>query len=142
MKVVRVLLVALPFLMVALPFLMVWGVACEFDSSTQGQLATDPDGKATPDAQAGETPDASLAAPDAGPPSDAAIDPDAMPIEIRLNIAGSPHVGTDYPGTWQTDPGSGGACGPFYYTNSSPVAGTVDDALFTDVAYGNPLVCN
>lgn len=126
-----------------LPLLLLEGLACEFDSSTRGEITNDAGRTTTPDARRGPTPDASATPVDAAPPSDAALGPDAMPpVAIRLNIAGSPHVGTDYPGTWETDPGIGGACGPLYYTNSNPVAGTVDDALFTNVAYGDPLICD
>ncbi len=115
------------------------GSGCQFDGSTRTEGANAPQ----TDAQIVAAADAIPAVRDGAEPGDAAVGPDASaPIHIQLNIAGAEHVGTDYPGTWRSDPGVGGVCTPFYYTNTSSVDGTVDDALFTDVAYGSPLLCN
>jgi cysteine-rich repeat protein len=61
--------------------------------------------------------------------------------DIRINLNGAALVGTDFPGSWSADPGSGGACGPSFYTNSNPVSGTTDDGLFQGEVWGNPVVC-
>jgi hypothetical protein len=97
------------------------------------------DASAAADAADGDAalgPDANLTSPDAAP------GPDGAPsVEIRLNINGPDHTGVDYPGTWAADPGDGGACGPLYYTNNNPITGTMDDALFHNVAYGPVMTC-
>jgi hypothetical protein len=116
-----------------LPLLL---AGCNFDTSTQA-IRVDARERPGPDSP-GSIQDANN-----GGGADARPGPDAAPsIEIRLNINGNAHSGIDYPGAWQADPGSGGACGPFYFTENNPVNGTLDDALFYDVAYGDPLVCS
>lgn len=72
--------------------------------------------------------------PDAGTPDGA---PDAfVPFVRRINIGGPEHVGVDFPGTWDADPG--GTCGPTIWTVAGEISGTVDDALFVNHAYGLP----
>lgn len=76
---------------------------------------------------------------------DAAIDAppvDAFPpLVIRLNEGGGEVVGVDYPGTW-TDDAAHIACSGNIYSVTSPINGTVDDALFQDIVYGLPtLTC-
>lgn len=118
-----------------LPLLPLLLAGCTFDTSTQASRAADARARPGPDSPG------SLLDANVGP--DTSLGPDAAPsIEIRLNINGPAHNGVDYPGAWASDPGNGGVCGPFYFTNNNPVANTLDDPLFYDVAYGDPLVCN
>ena len=56
----------------------------------------------------------------------------------RINVNGPEFVGTDFPGTWEADPG---VCGPFRYQNDTEIHNTVDDPLFTGEAFGNPMTC-
>lgn len=63
------------------------------------------------------------------------------PLHLRININGPALTGVDHPGEWAADPGSGGVCGPSFYTNAAPIHGTVDDALFGGEAFGDPLRC-
>ena len=65
----------------------------------------------------------------------------AAATDLLINVNGSAHVGTDFPGSWQADPGAGGVCGPNTYTNGNPIDGTSDDALFQGEVWGNPVVC-
>lgn len=65
----------------------------------------------------------------------------AAATDLLINVNGSAHVGTDFPGSWQADPGAGGVCGPNTHTNGNPIDGTTDDALFQGEVWGNPAVC-
>jgi hypothetical protein len=62
----------------------------------------------------------------------------AVQLVRRINVDGAPFVGTDFPGTWEADPG---VCGPHVYENDTEIHNTVDDPLFTGEAYGNPMTC-
>jgi hypothetical protein len=113
---------------------------CGFDTSATVESVGAKDGAPTADVDPSPIPDAN--AQDATPGFDRTSGSDAAPpVEIRLNINGPAHTGITYPGAWSADPGFGGACEPQYYSNVSPVANTVDDVLFHDIAYGNQLNC-
>ncbi len=116
--------------------------ACGFDTSAQLGNGDDANTGIPPDAKPGSIPDAGEGStPDASP--DAAPDATSTPTTtIRINVSGSQHEGIDYPGSWAADPPGSSVCGPSYYENLSPVAGTQDDALFVNVAFGDPMVCS
>lgn len=87
--------------------------------------------------------DASIsdAAPDASP-ADVAVPLDAPPFAIRIDLDGPMYDGSDYPGTWQADPGVGGICNG--NSNASPtptVNGTNDSTLFIGQMYAPTLTC-
>jgi hypothetical protein len=134
---------AVPSLLPPLLLIAISCAACEFEGSTRSGISGDSDGALSGDARVGVVGDGSPGGDASALGDAAALGPDAAPaIEIRLNIAGPEHVGSDYPGGWKSDPGLGGACGPFYYSVGSPVGGTTDDPLFFNVAYGDPMVCS
>jgi|GEM_PF-464919 len=62
-------------------------------------------------------------------------------VQVRINVNGPAHTGTDYPGNWSADPGSGGVCGANAYSTGSAINGTVDDVLFQGEVWGNPVTC-
>ena len=81
-------------------------------------------------------------APDRPPDTPPDRPPDTPPaVVLRINVNGPAHTGQDFPGVWAADPGMGGVCGPSYYGNPMPIAGTRDDSLFQGEAFGDPLVC-
>ena len=61
---------------------------------------------------------------------------------IRIDIDGVAYTGTDYPGDWAADPGTGGICdgGPFA-SPTMTVNGTSDSPLFIGQMYNAVLTC-
>lgn len=63
--------------------------------------------------------------------------------DVRINVNGVAHTGTDYPGSWAADPGVGGVCGTGAYTSPAPdIHNTVDDVLFSGEVWGTPVLCS
>lgn len=60
----------------------------------------------------------------------------------RINVAGAEHVGVEFPGVWEADPGTGGVCvgSGVGLDPALPIAGTVDDPLFSRQVFGLPTV--
>jgi hypothetical protein len=71
--------------------------------------------------------------------ADAAIDA-AVPVFVAAyNIGGLAYTGTEFAGTWDTDPG--GVCTGSPWTENIDVTGTVDDPLFQRYRYGGTIDC-
>jgi len=121
----------------------VCGAGCSFDprglAGEGGKRDGAPDGRAAAIDADPAAPDADSTTVDAAP---SAVDADSNRFPVRTNVFGPALTGTDYPGQWQADPGSGGVCAPNQYVNASGVTGTVDDALFQAVIWGNPMTCS
>jgi hypothetical protein len=69
-------------------------------------------------------------------------DANACSEDIRINIGGPALSGVDYPGDWQSDPGTGGVCSGSGQSVADNINSTVDDSLFQTYVSGPDLACS
>jgi hypothetical protein len=72
---------------------------------------------------------------------DAGIDSTLHLYKRLIHLGGPMVVGTDYPGTWEADPGNGFCPASSQSTIAGDVNNTVDDALFQPEIWGLDIKC-